>query len=229
MKPGPEPFAQWLERSGRSPATVQAYVGATQGLGTDADPGPVIQRAYVALSAGVASGTVQPSTANVRFAAFRSYAAYLGGSGAEVPVALHSFALKPRTVVPLSAEALDRLLDAPVRNGTDPVLLARDAALLAVLVCVPLRVARIASLTRSDMEHLTLSNHARHWIRTYLARRRDTHPALFLRHDRAASGRAYALTPRTIERVVQRYATLAGIHEHLTPERIRAATRTIER
>lgn len=130
-------------------------------------------------------------------------------------------------MVPLQPAELDRLLDAPTSAAKPPLAQARDAALLAVLASTTLRVAQVAALRRSDVAaySLPLSNHARHWLSVYLGRRRDTVSALFVRHDHAGGPEPSPLTPRSIERILVRYGSLARIPGPVTPERIRATVR----
>jgi site-specific recombinase XerD len=132
---------------------------------------------------------------------------------------------------PLTQTELDRLLDAPLSAPVSPLIQARDAALLGALASTGWRVSRIAALPRSAVNDpgVPLSNFARHWCGVYLGRRRDSEPALFVRHDRARGGSPLPLTTRSIERIVSRYGQRAGIVGSVTPERIRAAVRSAER
>jgi len=83
-----------------------------------------------------------------------------------------------------------------------------------------------------------LSHQARHWLKEYLKKREDTSPFMFIRHDRAkpsspspsptkagegakASKEVGAITPRSIERLVHRYAVMAGITKNVSPHSLR--------
>jgi len=92
-----------------------------------------------------------------------------------------------------------------------------------------------------------LSNQAKYWLKKYLEARTDTDPALFVRHDRGQSatssdkrrradpltsgstGRCSGhegcsenrLTPRSIQRLVKKYAKLAGITKKITTHTLR--------
>jgi len=78
-----------------------------------------------------------------------------------------------------------------------------------------------------------VSEQARNWLKKYLEMRDDESPHMFIRHDRAA-GRtpsssplsggekvAGPLTPRSIERLVKRYALAAGIPKDVSPHSLR--------
>ncbi|MDD5726857.1 MAG: tyrosine-type recombinase/integrase [Patescibacteria group bacterium] len=83
-----------------------------------------------------------------------------------------------------------------------------------------------------------ISHQARHWLKEYLSMRDDDSPYMFIRHDRAkpsspspspAKAREGAknsdgigpLTPRSIERLVHRYAVMAGITKKVSPHSLR--------
>ena len=63
-------------------------------------------------------------------------------------------------------------------------------------------------------------------IKDYLAARHDSLPALFLNNSRNlntldTSGDYRRITPRSVERIVEKYAKLAGITKHVTPHTMR--------
>ena len=63
-------------------------------------------------------------------------------------------------------------------------------------------------------------------MKEYLKMRKDTNPYLFIGHDKASKSRKsaaeiVALTPRSIERGIQKYAKLAGINKKVTPHTLR--------
>lgn len=138
----------------------------------------------------------------------------------------------------LTQDEVDRLLDTP-----QPETLAglRDKAILELLFSSGLRVSELVSLNR---EHVNLerreftvrgkgqkdrpvfiSETAAMWIHRYLERRGDTLQPLFLsvsaNHQATTDGDYKRLTPRSIQRMVQRYALLAGITKHVSPHTLR--------
>ena len=68
-----------------------------------------------------------------------------------------------------------------------------------------------------------ISEPAKAALKTYLNRRVDTSPYLFICHDRAKNGRENSgpLTARSIQRLVERYAKAAGITKRITPHTMR--------
>ena len=67
-----------------------------------------------------------------------------------------------------------------------------------------------------------LSNSAKDAIKRYLKERADTEEALFIRHDvDPAKKSGLRLTPRSIERLVQKYAVVAGVVKKVTPHKLR--------
>jgi site-specific recombinase XerD len=68
-----------------------------------------------------------------------------------------------------------------------------------------------------------LSSTAKDALKDYLGKRRDPSPYAFVGHDRAKSrrGQTEGLTPRSIQRMVERYARAAGITKHITPHTLR--------
>jgi site-specific recombinase XerD len=63
-------------------------------------------------------------------------------------------------------------------------------------------------------------------IEDYLAERKDSLPALFLNNSRntplqGTSGNYRRLTPRSIQRIIEKYVRAAGITKHVTPHTFR--------
>jgi site-specific recombinase XerD len=71
-----------------------------------------------------------------------------------------------------------------------------------------------------------LSNAAKDAIREYLKARKDFDDALFIQYGKNAEGTKekngdLRLTTRSIQRIIKRYATLAGITRKVTPHKLR--------
>jgi len=133
------------------------------------------------------------------------------------------------------------LLEAPLRIMACRIIQARDKAILEVLMCTGLRVSEMAVLRKSQVDFkknyivftkgkhervLFLSNQAKHWIEKYLKLRKDKLPYLFIGHDKAMQNRVKkeiqkGLSSRSIERIVKKYAQLAGIEKHVSPHTLR--------
>ena len=149
--------------------------------------------------------------------------------------------LPERQVDFLEGSDLETLLAIPLKQQNLDIIKKRDKALIETLFSTGMRVSEIAGLRRDRLnlkkEELTirgkgaklrlvfLSNQARYWIGEYLKIRMDNTPFVFLRHDRA--GRAHIadeskpLTPRSIQRLLSRYAQRAGITKKVTPHTLR--------
>ncbi len=147
----------------------------------------------------------------------------------------------------LSGEELKRFLNAPFTVKQPEVLVLRDKAILELLFSTGLRVSELVSLKREDIELdrgeigvmgkgrkrrvVFVSQDARLSVKKYMAIRRDMSPFLFANHDRAASMReqhkaadkrgAEGLSPRSVQRMVEKYTRQAGIMKKVTPHVLR--------
>ena len=152
-------------------------------------------------------------------------------------IALPKASRAEKTVKFLNLEQIERLLLA-AKNKT-PIGL-RDRAILEALFSTGLRIAELVKLNREqfanikDKKDIELSiigkgNHPRTvyfseralgWVRQYLETRKDKEKALFV-HYRAPAGSEARLTPRSIERIVKKYAVMAGVPIFTTPHTLR--------
>jgi site-specific recombinase XerD len=172
-------------------------------------------------------------TQNYHIIALRMFLRYLARQGIEAlaPERLELAKQPERTVSFLEAEEVTRLLEAPQGNDLRAM---RDRAILEVLFSSGIRVSELCALDRDsiDLEKgefsvrgkggkirvAFLSDRALAALREWLVARNDiVEPALFVRLPRLRSGKALntfhftRLTPRSVERIVERYATKAGI------------------
>lgn len=143
-----------------------------------------------------------------------------------------------RQVEFLSGEQVDRLLGAPT---VSKIAGSRDKAILELLFSTGLRVSELASLDKDKMDFqrrefgvigkggksriVFLSSRASHWIQRYLDMRTDHFKPLFIRHkgnvDPATKDEAMRLTPRSIQRMVKKYARLIKLPVRVTPHVLR--------
>ena len=118
----------------------------------------------------------------------------------------------------------------------------RDRAIIELLFSGGLRVSELCSLNRDSINlerrefmvrgkgkkdrPIFIDKSTAECIEDYLNMRTDTLPALFLNNSTnqqipSTSGDFRRLTPRSIERIVQKYTRLAGITKHVTPHTMR--------
>jgi site-specific recombinase XerD len=184
---------------------------------------------------------LKKSTQNYHLIALRTFLKYLAKHDVETlaPEKIELAKQGTRDVSFLDSSDLSRLLEIPSTYDAPRILQLRDRAILELFFSTGLRVSELANLKIAninlDRDEFTvrgkgdktrvvfLSNQAKHAIDEYLKIREDECPFLFVRHDRAKAGaeEVGAITPRSIERLVQRYAVAAGIPKHVTPHTLR--------
>ncbi len=196
-------------------------------------------------------GNLKKNTQNYHLIALRSFLKYLAKKNIKTlaPEKIELAKQGSREPVFLEAEDVERLLDAPTKSGDADILQARDKAILELFFSTGMRVSELANLKRDQInlnrDEFTVrgkgdktrvvfvSKQARSWLKKYLEMRDDESEFMFIRHDRAAGqtpsdsplsggGKiAGPLTPRSIERLVKRYAAMAGIPKNISPHSLR--------
>lgn len=145
---------------------------------------------------------------------------------------------KRKQVTFLNEEELGRLFSQP---DIDKVAGLRDRAILELLFSSGLRVSELVGL---DRDHINLKRRefmvrgkgqkdrpifispaAAEWVSAYIDRREDNTRPLFVRYSGRKSvdlsGNYHRLTARSIQRLVSRYALLAGITKQVSPHTLR--------
>lgn len=145
---------------------------------------------------------------------------------------------KRKQVTFLSPEELQRLFEQP-KTETLPGL--RDRAILELLFSSGLRVSELVGLNRDHINlkrrefmvrgkgqkdrPIFISEAAADWVQRYIDQRTDNATPLFVRYSGTkkvdTSGDFQRLTARSIQRMVGRYARLAGITKHVSPHTLR--------
>lgn len=134
----------------------------------------------------------------------------------------------------ISADELSRLLRGPDATTLQGL---RDKAILELFFSTGLRVSELCGLNRDlDLSRdefsvrgkgekvrvVFLSPEAKAAIKAYEAKRGDVDEALFVQMGKNAKNeKELRITPRSIERIVKRYAIKAGITRKVTPHVIR--------
>jgi len=152
-------------------------------------------------------------------------------------IALPKDAKAEKTVKFLNLDQIEKLLLAP--NTNNPLGL-RDRAILETLFSTGLRIAELVALNREqftnikDKKDLELgiigkgshprtvyfSERALSWLKKYLETRKDKEKALFI-HSIPRKDVDARLTARSMERIVKKYAILAGVPIFTTPHTLR--------
>lgn len=169
---------------------------------------------------GTGPENLKRKTQNYYMIALRMFLKYLARKGIKslAPERIELAKVPQRDLDLITEEELERLLDTP-KN-------LRDKAILELLFSTGLRISELCSLSRDQITNaksgefsirgkgdkiriVFLSDRAKQAIKNYLDKRTDTEEALF------------CLTPRSIERIIKRYAIEAGIPKKVTPHVIR--------
>ena len=251
-------FLEYIEvEKGRSPLTIRNYEFYLQRfIDWAKDPDPVKIdldmihkfRLYLNRLENRENGTLRKSTQNYHLIALRSYLRFLQKRDVPCfsPEKIELAKQGSREVSFLENQDLDRLLQAPDASDAQPIIKARDKAILELFFSTGMRVSELAALKR---EHINikrdemsirgkgdklrivfLTARARAAIKAYIDLRDDENESLFIRHDRAAPDpdsledaqkEVGPLTPRSMERLVHRYATMAGIPKKVSPHTLR--------
>lgn len=186
------------------------------------------------------SDELQKTTQNYHLIALRSFLKFCAKRNiSALPADKVELARTVRKQVTfLNEDELERLFKQPDLT-TQPGL--RDRAILELLFSSGLRVSELVGL---DRDHINLkrrefmvrgkgqkdrpifiSDEAATWIQAYLDKRDDTVKPLFVRYSGTKkvdlTGNFHRLTVRSVQRLVARYALLAGITKHVSPHTLR--------
>jgi len=242
-------FLEYLEiERGRSDRTVRNYDFYLQRFADWAKhphPNKITQdmirkyRLYLNRSVeGRDSVTLKKSTQNYHLIALRTFFKYLSKRDIKTLSAdkIELTKTGTRKIEFLEEDELRRMLNAT--KDTGGLIGKRDRAILEMLFSTGLRVSELSQLQIKEVnlrrgefsvrgkgsKHrvVFLSDDARDSIKNYLDARKDTSPYLFVSHDRAKHRRdSLPISPRSVQRTVERYATAAGISKKITPHTLR--------
>ena len=137
----------------------------------------------------------------------------------------------------LNLEQIEKLFSIP---DTSKINGLRDRAILEIFFSTGLRIAELVSLNREqinlklttkDLEvgiigkgnrsrTIYFSERAVYWLRKYFERRKDKEKPLFINYQRRKDA-PRRLTARSIEKIIKKYALLAGLPANTTPHTLR--------
>ncbi len=183
---------------------------------------------------------LSPITQSYHLIALRSFLSYCSKRGIKTltPEKIELPRVRKKQVTFLSGEEVERLIEAV---KTQDITGVRDRAIIELLFCSGLRVSELVNLNRDHINlkrgeftvrgkgqkdrPVFISPEASEWLAEYLKTRTDTYMPLFIRYTGAPStdsrGGDMRLTPRTIQRIVSKYARAAGITKHVSPHSLR--------
>ncbi len=195
---------------------------------------------------GRRGGTMKKNTQNYHLIALRAFLKYLAKNDIEAlaPEKIELAKVAERQVDFIEGDDLERLLEAPIKTKNPDLIKLRDKAILELFFSTGLRVSELTSLERNTinlkkdeftirgkgdkLRTVFLTPKAKKHIKDYLDKRNDVDPALFVRHDRAKAKTELKdtkatspITPRSIERMIKKYALAAGITKNVTPHTLR--------
>jgi len=186
------------------------------------------------------SDELSKTTQNYHLIALRSFLKYCAKRGYDAMVADRVELARTRRpqVTFLTPEEIDRLGSQP---NTSILTGLRDRAIIELLFSSGLRVSELVGLDRDHINlgrrefmvrgkgqkdrRIFISPTAADWIKQYLDKRQDNTKPLFIRYSGSKkvdlSGNFTRLTARSVQRMIGRYARLAGITKHVSPHTLR--------
>lgn len=185
--------------------------------------------------------TLKRKTQNYYLIALRAFLKYLRKRGIESlnPERIELAKVPERSLDLISSQELERLLSAPDVHSMQGL---RDKAILELLFSTGLRVSELCALSQEDVDLsrdefsvrgkgdkvrvVFLSDTAKLAIRAYQKERKDFDDAMFIQYGKNAKraetkNDELRLTPRSVQRIIKKYATIAGITRKVTPHKLR--------
>ncbi len=202
-------------------------------------PAAIDEAAVREFRLGLARSGIKKITQNYYIIALRNFLKFLIKRGFETlaPEKIELPKVARQEIDFLEASELERLLAAPQGNN---LRILRDRAVLETLFSTGLRLAELCKLKRSvDLKRGELSvrgkgekirvvffsDGAKKAIADYLAKRQDAEEFLFVSLDKKNKAIG-PITPRSVQRLVDFYARLAGLPKKIHPHTFRHAFAT---
>lgn len=194
---------------------------------------------------------LNPKTINYHFIALRSFFGYLAQKKVKV-LDKNAFILdkvEDKPLPRLTKKDIDKLLNAPhharALNTYEHFIRLRDIALMEVLISTGMMVSELSRLKKKDIvfddriiiveggarnrRRLRTNRQALHALKVYFDNRKDSNVHAFVSHDKRSgkhkgmSDGKKGLSTRSIQRIIQTYATRVGLAGRVTPHALRHA------
>jgi site-specific recombinase XerD len=197
-------------------------------------------RVYLSRLSDGKGGVLSRKTQGYHIIALRSFLRWLIRNDYKVmsPDKIDVPKTEERQIKFLTGGQMDRLLNAP---SLSKITGKRDKAILETLFSTGLRVSELVKLDRDkiDLERrefgiigkggrarvVFLSTRAAKWIKQYIMARRDHYKPLFIRHkgkmDPSIPDEKMRLSPRSVQRMIRKYAGKIKLPVEATPHILR--------
>lgn len=178
------------------------------------------------------------ATQNYHLTALRSFFNYLRHKDVSTLPA-SSISLSPaqkRKVLTLTEMEKHDLLQAVKQSHEPDIVKIRDEIIIKLIAASGLKVSELVALDKKQLDttqakfnltrnhttyNLNLTTDLYQLIKSYLEKRTDQSSFVFVRHDRASDNKPGRLTPRSVQRSLERYRKLAGLKQKITPHTLR--------
>jgi site-specific recombinase XerD len=189
------------------------------------------------------SGQLKKNTQNYHLIAVRAFLKYLAKRDIPslAPEKIELADSSRKKIGFLEPKEIEDLLGSPAKFAKKEVVAKRDLAILETLFSTGLRVSELCNLdiNQINLERcefsvrgkgnkdrvVFISPSAAESLKKYLKARRDSAKPVFIHFsgskDEASEGDFWRLTPRSVQRIIQKYAQLAGITKKVTPHILR--------
>lgn len=186
--------------------------------------------------------TLEKNTQNYHLIALRAFFKYGRKRGVEIynPEAIELAKTSQHELDLINDKELQRLFEA-VNENKNELARARDLTIMTLLFSTGLRVSELAALDHNEdlstgemslrgkggkIRVVFISDEAVTNIKKYIKLRTDMDEAMFIDHSPRSKSRienreSIRLTTRSIERILNKYAELAGITKKCTPHVLR--------